>query len=233
MLDLLVFVVDRMAFGSVDETILLANSLIEVLLILAQLLNHLCLSANIKESRAFQDSPLIALSAGHWRQYVVLFQPLDPLLMLAVGEGFVALLVLSSPWTAGHEQDRSIFHVIALLDRLAVESSRTPSVNTTRGVLGEPKDDLTNPETLKFVRSDYSEGYRVENGNWDNTIPLFLWDSSALLSPTQPSFSEQSPLQNHAALPTLDQTRSPFMWEPGALCKRGSSRGKVRPLKNS
>lgn len=66
------------------------------------------------------------------------------------------------------------------------------------------KDDLTSPGILNCVRSDYSEGCRVNNGSWDNTTPLSLWDSSALLSPTQPPVLEQSPLQGHAALSTID-----------------------------
>lgn len=66
------------------------------------------------------------------------------------------------------------------------------------------KDDLTSPGILNCVRSDYSEGYRMDNGSWDNTTPLSLWDSLALLSSTQSSILEQSPLQGHAALPTVD-----------------------------
>ncbi len=36
------------------------------------------------------------------------------------------------------------------------------------------KDDLTSSRILNCVRSDYSEDYRVNNENWDNTTSLFL-----------------------------------------------------------
>jgi hypothetical protein len=61
------------------------------------------------------------------------------------------------------------------------------------------KDNLTNPETLKCVRSHYSEGRCGDNRNWDNTIPLSLRASTALPSTSQPPVSEQSPLHGHAA----------------------------------
>jgi len=90
------------------------------------------------------------------------------------------------------------------------------------------KDNLTNPETLKCVRSHYSEG-RCGDKNWDNTIPLSLRASTALPSTSQPPVSEQSPLHGHAAHSGVDQARSPFMWSPAPFAGAADSGARCDP----
>ena len=90
-------------------------------------------------------------------------------------------------------------------------------------------DDLTDPGTLKCVRSDYSEGRRGDDGSWDNTIPLSLRASTALPSPAQPPASEQSPLQGHAAHSAVDQALSPFMWSPAPSASAAGSEARCDP----
>jgi len=85
------------------------------------------------------------------------------------------------------------------------------------------RDDLTNSETLKCVRSDYSQGRRRDNKNRDNTIPLSLQASTALPSTSQSPVSEQSPLHGHAAQSAVDQARSPFMWSPAPSASAADS----------
>jgi len=91
------------------------------------------------------------------------------------------------------------------------------------------KDDLTNPGTLKYVRSDYSEGRPGDNGNGENTIPLSLRASTALPSTFQPPVSEQSPLHGHAAHSAVDQARSPFMSSPAPSASAADSGARCDP----
>ncbi len=91
------------------------------------------------------------------------------------------------------------------------------------------KDDLTNPGTLKCVRSDYSEGRREDDGSWDNTIPLSLQALTALPSTSQPPVSEQSRLQGHAAHSAVNQARSPVMWSPAPSASPADSGARCDP----